>query len=112
MSHRLPVADIQFISDFAAYARKRGAKVRYDFRDQRNCACAQFLRASGRAKTPWVGGFSWRDDHGCGHAFPSGLDDAIIGYGLMVPDKARWTFSALADRLEALIADAPEVERV
>lgn len=108
MAHRLPLADIQFIADFAAYARGRGPGEGYDYCSNYNCAGAQFLRDTGRAKCPDVGPFGWRDDalgQECDTPFPPGVEDALN------PSNSRTvhTFSALANRLEALIADAPMV---
>ena len=86
MSHRLPVADIQFISDFAVFARSKGDE-RYDYADTQN----------------GVGGTFWDDGYGNFHDFPDGMPGALR----LEPH----TFSALADRLEALIADASQVMR-
>jgi hypothetical protein len=105
MSHKLPLADIQFISDFAVFARSKG-HVAYDYLSNTNCAACQFLKHTGRAKEPSVGGNAWRE-----------IGDAESARQRM-PDidmpalcEKPWTFSALADRLEALIADAPMVTR-
>ena len=103
MSHRLPLADIQFISEFATYARGRG-DVAYNYMDNLNCAACQFLRDTGRAEQPSVGGNIWRDVADAEFAYKSMPD--IDMPALCVGE---WNFSALADRLEALIADAPVV---
>lgn len=112
MSHRLPVADIQFISDFAAFCRMKGDEG-FDYCAPDCCALAQFLRASGRAQNPSVGGYAiWTDEavrYGRPQRAPGGVHEALLSV-LDLNDFG--TFSALADRLEDLIADAPEVERV
>jgi hypothetical protein len=104
MSHRLPLADIQFIADFAAYARQRdGDGFRYS--SAGNCACAQFLRDTGRAARPNVSPEEW---HEVGfpensNPLPKGMSTALL-----LCDE---TFADLAPRLEALIADAPTVRQ-
>lgn len=110
MSHRLPLADIQFISDFAVYARERGP-TRYDYSDPGNCATCQFLRDTDRAAEPRVVPETWRDGLCSNERFPlpAGMDAALKAECDGGLDLAGWTFSALADRLEALIADAPMV---
>lgn len=97
MAHRLPLSDIQFISDFAAFARSKGDEA-YDGLMPSQCALAQFgypgvvadahKRATDRAerKIPY-----------------SAYAAAALHGG--------YTFSALADRLEVLLVDAPIVER-
>lgn len=87
MSARLPLSDIQFISDFAAFCRTKPAGEEYFFFSAGACALAEF-----------------------GH--PGVQSDNLRG----VPYKALHaaaeeprTYPALADRLEALIADAPAV---
>lgn len=90
MSHRLPVADIQFIADFAAFARSKGDEA-YDYLDPDvGCALAQF----GHPGVDFIDG-----------ANTDGIPEAVDGAAVSYP----WTFSALASRLEALIADAPMV---
>lgn len=117
MSHRLPVADIQFISDFAAFCRTKGDEG-YDYSNAHNCALSQFLRASGRAIEPSCSTRGWHDEAcpGVGrHPIPDGIDNSGIwgdGRTVLRAKAGPSTFSALADRLEALIADVPEVERV
>jgi hypothetical protein len=96
MAHKLPLADIQFISDFAAFCRTKGDDG-YDFWSTDDsadgCALVQFTHSKGlTAETD--------DDWVPHHRLLSGVLRA-----------KPWTFSALADRLEALIADAPVVER-
>jgi hypothetical protein len=117
MSQRLPLADIQFISDFAVFARSKGDE-KYTFTDNRSCACAQFLLASGRADEPLVWMECWFDDAGARRELPELVQTAIYGvsgtWDDYVNDKVKdgpRTFSALADRLEALIADAPVVSK-
>jgi hypothetical protein len=109
MAHKLPLADIQFIADFAAYARTRGDEA-YNYSDARNCATCQFLRDTGRASVPCVNPIDWRDGEclsGKRNPLPEGLDEALDGS----ESGGEETFSALADRLEALIAGAPIPER-
>lgn len=103
MSQRQPLADIQFISDFAAYARGRG-DAEYDYTSNRNCACCQFVRETGRAVDPRAGGTYWRDELAF-HPYPEG-----VALALVTEIAGTATFSALADRLEALLTDAPTVE--
>lgn len=94
MSHRLPLADIQFIADFAAFCRTKGDEA-YDYSYASRCALAQF-----------------------------GYPDVQYGALGCVPEEAFWaaigediplgephTFSALADRLEAILADTPVMVR-
>lgn len=91
MSHRLPLADIQFISDFAAFCRTKGDE-RYYFTAPSRCAVAQF-------------GFPALYMSGCD-------DDGVQRVPSSVMEAASfqtWTFSALATRLEALLTDAPVV---
>jgi len=104
MAHRLPLADIQFIADFAAYARGRGDVV-YDYLDTANCAACQFLRDTGIARAPLVADNRWREARGPFNY----VEMPDIDLPALV--KHPRTFSALAVRLEALIADAPAVER-
>lgn len=109
MAHHLPLADIKFIADFAAYARTREPSERYLYESNSNCACAQFLRDTGRAVDPSVGGWSWSDEGGEEISFSEGLTEAIQETGSWRPDAVRHTWGELADRLEALIAASPEV---
>lgn len=91
MSHKLPLKDYAFISDFAAFARARGDE-KYGFHDPSNCAVAQF---------------GYPDIYSTGHdtdgvqRVPVSVMDAACGHP--------WTWPALADRLEALLLDAPVV---
>ena len=48
MAHRLPLADIKFIADFAAFCRGKGDE-EYDYWDIKRCAGALFLIETGRA---------------------------------------------------------------
>lgn len=103
MAHRLPLADIKFIADFAAYARGRGDEP-YNYGDDGHCACAQFLKDTGRAAEPAVGPEYWIDLSNWNSAdLPEGVNRALN------QREFDCRFSALADRLEALIADAPKV---
>lgn len=81
--HNLPLADIIFIQDFAAFARSKGDG-RYEFTDTRSCALGQFGHP-GLLCAQIVEKFG-RD-----------IFDAVNPIG------GDWTFSALADRLEALL---------
>jgi hypothetical protein len=93
MSHTLPLADIQFIADFAAFARSKGDGG-YEEADGAVCALAQF-------------GYVHIVDSGdCAR---QGVPWAAYHAAALCPGP--YTFSALADRLEALIADAPVVVR-
>lgn len=94
MSARFPLADIQFIADFAAFCRSKGDE-EYNPEDAETCALAQF----------GYGGVSVFDCDDRGVPKIAYMA-AVHAYG------EPYTFSALADRLEALIADAPVVERV
>jgi hypothetical protein len=87
MSHRLPLADIQFISDFAAFARAKGDEG-YNPAIANACALAQFGYLAAGPDT-----------------VPRAAFRAATNFGL------EYTFSALADRLEALIAGAPVVSK-
>lgn len=107
MAHRLPLADIAFIADFAAFARSKGDE-EYDYCDPPACALGQYVRhagiGDGLAELP------------CGvHRFcGSDFADWDPGDGTdlkRVLLNTPRTFSALADRLEALIATAPEIVR-
>lgn len=86
MSHRLPLADFQFIADFAAFARSKGDEP-YTFIMASQCALAQF-------GIPGVASFDLK-------GVPMEAYDAAGVHP--------YTFSALADRLEALLIDAPAV---
>lgn len=89
MSHRLPLADIQFITEFAKFCRSKGDE-EYDYEDATVCALAQFGH-------PNVQEHDWR-------GVPEPAFYAAVGI-----EDVECNFSALADRLEALIADAPRV---
>jgi hypothetical protein len=117
MSARLPVADIKFIADFAAFCRTKGDEG-YVFTDRCSCALASFLRETGREPMACVIPGYWFTDEAAYEAaiaddwrnlegracasVPEGIDDC-----LNTGECDDRTFSALADRLEALIADAP-----
>lgn len=111
MSTHYPVKDIEFIADFAAFCRSKGDEV-FDYCEPDCCALAQFLSTSGRAQKPSVGGYAiWTDDAergGKSQRAPDGVHEALLS---VLDHKDCGTFSALADRLEALIADAPVVVR-
>lgn len=109
MSHRLPLKDIKFIADFAAFCRTKGDEA-YDYVEPQECACCQFLRETGRAAEPSVIPNKWRDFAVDGFEFknqmPEGMEAALVAEGCFGQSDA-WTFSALAHRLEALLADVP-----
>lgn len=108
MSHRLPLQDIQFIAEFAAFCRTKGDE-RYSFGDNFNCALSQFVKATGRAKEPCCSAIGWWDmtlGPESRQTLPAGLDN---GRGEGALPVWPFTFSALADRLELLIADAPNL---
>lgn len=88
MSIRLPVADIKFIADFAAFCRTKGDE-EYGRCDADSCALAQFGHP------------------GVQHNELRGVPEVAFSAALAGPFPS--TFSALADRLEALIVDAPMV---
>lgn len=88
VSHRLPLADIRFIADFAAFCRGKG--------DWEYCATDPFECALAR--------YGFRDVHSF-NARELGVPVEAFHQAIFEPH----TFSALADRLEALIADAPMV---
>lgn len=96
MSHRLPVADIQFIARFAEFCRGKPAAEHYDFLSPKVCAVAQF-------------GYPDLYDTGCAE---QGGEQVAPEIAMDAACKMPWTWGSLADRLEALIADAPAVERV
>lgn len=101
MAHRLPLKDIRFIADFAAFARSKGDE-RYDYGLPNACALAQFaekvgLTTKGLPCEVYHDGANWQP------TFCSPFEEALN------PADGAFTFSALADRLEALIADAPVV---
>lgn len=96
MSHRLPLADIQFIADFAAFARSKGDE-EYSYLYAKTCALTQFFDGTGEPQELPCGMERW----GTTVVAVGDLHDALA---------LSHTFSALADRLEALLVDAPEVE--
>lgn len=102
--------EVSFISDFAAFCRTKGGE-EYSFGSVCNCALAQFLRASGRCENPRVSGYGRWSDKGSSESFQAPFDfrgsteEERVLHTLLGRER---TFSALADRLEALIADAPE----
>lgn len=101
MSRHRPLADIKFIADFAVFCRGKGDE-RYDYDDSVGCAVWQFLNDTGRSNGEAIGNLFYINQHGkrmC--RIPQGVSRAA--------DSHPYTFSALADRLEALIADAPVV---
>ena len=103
----LPLADILFISEFSAFCRTKGDEA-YRFTSPGHCALAQFLKETGRATDPSVGPDDWCDGCGPDISLPAGLNDALSNESFE-DCESTWTFSALADRLDALIAHAPKV---
>jgi hypothetical protein len=105
MAQHLPIADIKFIAEFAAFCRTKGDGA-YAYTSNCGCACAQFLLASGRAKTPHVIPGAWGERSGdWPNEMPEGVQDALNPRGC----SADFRFDLLADRLERLISDAPVV---
>lgn len=98
--------DRAFISEFAAFCRTKGDEG-YDYWDTLNCAVAQFVRASGKGVS--AGGLTWADNNNKRHLMPDGFVTNGNRDGVII--SLPHTFSALADRLEALLTDAPEVAR-
>jgi hypothetical protein len=99
MAHRLPTKDIEFIRDFAAFCRTKGERS-YPYLNIKRCAAAQFLKETGRARFPHVGGDEWSSARYLwllDRPFPEGVGRAVC----MMPR----TFSALATRLEALLIE-------
>jgi hypothetical protein len=83
MAHRLPVADIQFIADFAVFARSKGDEA-YDYlsRTPGIALVAQFLRASRRLGDAvgfgGAGGATGLANSRYNWPFPPGQSDAFI----------------------------------
>ena len=91
MTHRIPIADIAFLSEFAAFARAKGEE-EYCASDVNACALAQFgYVGSLSSKLPQV---------------PEAAFNAAV-YG--ETGDGSGTFNQLADRLDALLADVPVV---
>jgi hypothetical protein len=99
MAHKLPLNDIRFLTEFHAYCLTRGDEA-YSYYNARNCACGQFLKSREPAFF-CTGGPWWYDNKNEAHDLPEGLAAATA--------QLPFTFSALATRLEALLADAPAV---
>lgn len=104
MAHRLPLSDIKFLADFHAYCLTRGDE-EYNYCNASGCALAQFLKDTGR----------WDADEQ-----PLGIYKPLAPRGAWFPEEGSElylalnnvgdeTFSALATRIEALLADAPRV---
>lgn len=96
-----PLSEVLFITELRDWAREKGDEG-YNFVSCRACALAQFLVASGRAQSPRVAAWEWTDDERVDHDFPDGLAVALV--------REPNTFSALAQRLDALLPAS--VERV
>lgn len=104
MSHRMPLNEIDFISRFAAFCRTKGDE-RYDYTDPFGCALAQFVDETGRTDAESLP-FCERMKVGF-----DPIEDSVLEVALNSGKDGGYNFSALADRLEALIVDAPVVER-
>jgi hypothetical protein len=104
MSARHSLKDLAFIAEFAAFCRGKGEEG-YSYFDGNNCALCQYLRHAGLASSPTVGGDTWADvgELWGAHHIQEDVADELT--------KEPYTFSALADRLEALLVDAPEIVR-
>jgi hypothetical protein len=106
MAHRHPLKDIAFLTEFAAFCRGKGEEG-YCYTDPGNCALAQFARERFPDATSLPCGvrkasvFGDRPDEHWNPTYGSDLHDALCAHG------AAARFSALADRLEALLVDAP-----
>lgn len=96
MAHRLPLKDIKFIADFAAYARSRGDEA-YDYMNPSECAIAQFAETG--ASIPESVAL-----HVSGAVYDLAMGTPVEEALVSCDD-----FAALADRLEALLVDAPKV---
>lgn len=90
MAQHMPPKDIEFIASFAAFCRTKGDED-YNPCDANVCALAQF----GHPGVPYS------------ECERFGIPRDAMNAALSEP----WVFSALADRLEALLVDAPVVER-
>lgn len=106
MSQRQPLADIEFIAGMAAWCRTKGDEA-YNYCNPDGCALAQFVNASGLADAASLP-LCQRMERGFDPLVTGVLETALNTGG----DDKDYTFSALADRLEALLIDAPVVERV
>ena len=83
--------DIEFYTEFAAYCRGKPVDEAYDYWAADDCALIQFLRDTGRQHDRMAG---WRIETGSWD-----IQDALD------PDNGELTFSALADRIDALIPE-------
>jgi hypothetical protein len=83
------------VQHFTDWARQQG-DAQYDYGDITNCALCQFLNANGYAKTPRVGGDTWRD----ASVKPMQRHDIDERLAEALVSEPR-TFAALADRLSA-----------
>ena len=94
MTQPLPLSDIEFLTEFAAWCREQDGT--YDYWEADNCAVMQFLRDTGKPHGRIDG---WE------------IETRIRGIqpALNHPS-GDWTFAALADRVEQLIP--AQLERV
>jgi hypothetical protein len=92
-----PRADFT-VADVLAWARTKPASETYDYCDNDNCALAQFLRETGRAKRARVNPLFWRDGVNSKrtHPIPHGLNDAALEGGE--------TFGGFVEQLEQLVS--------
>lgn len=88
------------IADFAVFCRSKGAEG-YDVADIQCCAFAQYAKA--RHPKADMGASEYKVGRDL-YLLPEGGHDAICKANSRLPNKGR-TFDALADRLEALIAE-------
>jgi hypothetical protein len=82
------------IADVLAWARTKPADEAYRYNSNTDCALCQFLRETGRAERPSVGGTTWRPVafSGVERRIPEQICQALLAD----------TFGALVKRLEAL----------
>ncbi len=93
------------IAEFLEWARTKPAGESYRYSDIDNCALCQFLRETGRAKQPTVGGATWRDWGPTRYGLSPGSAQKIPS-DLMLPLMGD-TFGALVERLEKLCPETP-----
>lgn len=84
------------VADVLAWARTKPAGERYNYMDNSNCALCQFLRETGRAKQPYVKGFTWVEDGGSSRYIPAPIQGPLC----------EGAFGRLADRLAKENPDA------
>lgn len=88
---------LSFSHAILEWARSKPAGERYDYCSNGNCAIAQFLRETGRAKQPMVGFNDWCEGlWGVEHFFDRRIAEAA--------ERRPETFGAFAARLESALA--------